>query len=240
MDTIKIAILHSREIDKAKHRGKISEGVLTNTERFMAMVSRMSYLFVKEEGLEERLYENDDEYILYKGYSDKNSIVYVNREKNSAVIGFRGTMNFISDMTANTLITLGKFESSTRFKEALIKYNIIKKNFSLVRVTGHSLGGTQAVGIGRYTGCEVHAFAPAQGIDIRRIIRNKNRFPNIHTYHIVGDPVSMFCGFEYMSHNNRFDPPNETYKMLDRHYLSAFLGPWDEESDHNVECNAGV
>ena len=224
-DTIKIAAFHSREIPKAKFRGKIHKDSLTPHERFMAMVSLMAYMYVNDpDKLQNKLYDGDMEYLYMKQYSDRNSVVYVHRPSNRAVIGYRGTLQYdIGDYTADAMITIGKFESTTSFREALAKYHWIRKHFEHIQLTGHSLGGTKAVSVGKWTGCTVHAFAPAQGINLRDIVKGLNKYPNVHTYHISGDPVSIFCGLEFMENNNRFDPPTESTGMLLRHALLSFL-----------------
>lgn len=224
-DTIKIAAFHAREVPKAKFRGRINKDSLLPHERFMAMVSMMAYVYVNDpDRLEEKLYCGDMEYLLMRQYSDRTSVVYVNRPSNSAVIGYRGTLQYnVSDYTADAMITIGKFESTTRFREALAKYHFVKKHYEYISLTGHSLGGTKAVCVGKWTNSIVYAFAPAQGINLRDIVKGMNKYPKIHTYHISGDPVSLFCGLEYMANNNRFDPVDENASMLHRHSLHSFL-----------------
>jgi hypothetical protein len=224
-DAIKIAAFHSREVPKAKFRGKISKDSLMPHERFMAMVSMMAYVYVNDpDKLQERLQCGDMEYLLMRQYSDRTSVVYVHRPTNSAVIGYRGTLQYnVSDYTADAMITIGKFESTTRFREALAKYYLVKKHYEDITLTGHSLGGTKAVCVGKWTNSIVYAFAPAQGINLRDIVKGMNKYPNIHTYHIAGDPVSLFCGLEYMENNHRFEPRDENDSMLHRHSLHSFL-----------------
>ena len=225
-DTIKIAAFHSREVPKAKFRGRITKDSLQPFEKFMATISLMAYMFVNDpEKLQERIHYGDMEYLLMRQYSDRTSVVYVHRPTNGAIIGYRGTLQYnVSDYTADAMITIGKFESTTRFRDALAKYHLVKKHYDDVKLTGHSLGGTKAVCVGKWTNSIVYAFAPAQGINLRDIVKGLNKYPNIHTYHIMGDPVSLFCGMEYMENNNRFEPPTENAGMMQRHSLHSFLG----------------
>jgi hypothetical protein len=231
-DTIKIAAFHARETPKAKFRGRITKDSLTQYERFMATVCLMAYHYANDpEKLQDRLLDGDIEYLLMRQYSDSTSVVYVNRSTNSAIIGYRGTLQYnVGDYTADAMITIGRFETSSRFRSALAKYYLVRNHYSNIILTGHSLGGTKAVSVGKWTNTTVYAFAPAQGINLRDIVKGLNKYPNIHTYHISGDPVSLFCGLECMENNNRFDPPMETMGMLARHSLHTFLKPPDVEN----------
>lgn len=195
----------------------------------MANVSNMAYVFVSNrDQTMDRLLDGDTEYLLMREYSDRSSVVYVNRALNRAVIGYRGTLQYnLSDYTADAMLMVGRFESTSRFHEALAKYHLVRFHYEHIILTGHSLGGTKAVAVGKWTKCPVYAFAPAQGINLREIVKGIGHYPNIHTFHIAGDPVSLFCGMEFMGNNNRFDPPSDKDGMLKRHSLETFLNPPD-------------
>lgn len=115
-----------------------------------------------------------DGYEIDHELSNSNRTVY--HKDGKAVVSFRGTdlsgsKNRWKDLGTDALLAFGLQDLSTRFQnakkttdQAISKYG--KDNVSL---TGHSLGGAQALYVHQKTGVDTHAFNPAVSpIDVRR------------------------------------------------------------------------
>jgi hypothetical protein len=115
-----------------------------------------------------------DGYDVDNELSNSNRTVYVKDGK--AVVSFRGTdlsskKNKWKDLGNDALIAVGLQDLSSRFRKsnqitnkAIEKYG--KENVSL---TGHSLGGSQALYVHTKTGLDTHAFnAGISPLDVRR------------------------------------------------------------------------
>jgi hypothetical protein len=106
-----------------------------------------------------------------KDLSAHDYATFVNQTTGKAVIGFRGTYlgkdvkNTVRDLASDAFIALNAVKYSPRFHTSLrvTKKAIAKYGFANVSVTGHSLGGTQAMFINQKTGVEAHVFNPGAG-----------------------------------------------------------------------------
>lgn len=93
---------------------------------------------------------------------------FYNKSKNKAVIAYKGTdPKHISDLITDGQIFNGMDEYlSGRFRGAEKAYRNTAKKYGKenVQVTGHSLGGSQVVHVGRKSGVEGTAFQPGSGV----------------------------------------------------------------------------
>ena len=107
-------------------------------------------------------------YELDEDLSQKSRSVFYNKTKNRAVVAYKGTdPTHLSDLIADGQIVNGMDEYlSGRFRGAEKAYRQATKKYGKenVQVTGHSLGGSQAVHVGRKYGAVGTAFEPGTAI----------------------------------------------------------------------------
>jgi hypothetical protein len=132
----------SQNVDNVKHFAKLSDGAYGGKD-----MSSMGY-------------EIDSE------LSNRNRTLYKHKDTGKAVLSFRGTelhtKNKMKDLGTDALLAVGLHKLSSRFKnadkatkQAMDKYG--KENLTL---TGHSLGGSQALYANSKHGVETHAYNP--------------------------------------------------------------------------------
>ena len=127
-----------------------------------AVLSQAAYDPVKfRNGYQDLGYEVDGE------LSQKSRTVFYNKTKKTAVIAYKGTHpSHISDLIADGQIFNGMDQYlSGRFRgaEKVYRQAVGKYGKDHVQVTGHSLGGSQAVHVGRKYGAVGTAFEPGAG-----------------------------------------------------------------------------
>ena len=137
--------------------------------------------------------------------SDKYRTTFHHAGNKKTIVSYRGTkLNDPNDLMADYAIFKGREGSSARFVQsrkfaeaAVKKYG--KENVSL---TGHSLGGTQAITVGHQLGLQAHAFNP--GVGVRTALKQgvaklfskftgkkRGNGAAIHVYHTgMKDPIS--------------------------------------------------
>lgn len=141
-------------------------------------------------------------YVLDKELSDPDRSVFHNPQSKKAVVSFRGTRpTNLRDLAADLKIARGTQADSIRFKKsktqtqkAVAKYG--KENVTL---TGHSLGGSQAIHVGEKLGLQAHAYNPGIGAKtgirgvVSKLFRSKKK-ENINIYHTgIKDPISALA-----------------------------------------------
>ena len=144
-------------------------------------------------------------YTIDTDLSDKHRTTFHHAGSKKTIVSFRGTkLNDPTDLMADYAIFKGKEASSARFvhsrkfaEAAVKKYG--KENVSL---TGHSLGGTQAITVGHQLGLHAHAFNP--GVGLKTAIKQgaskllskltgkkRGNGASVHVYHTgIKDPIS--------------------------------------------------
>lgn len=207
---------YERDVGKVSNR-KLED--LTQEERYMALVSSLSYKTGQERSDVMKLLPG---FSIVDDLSDENSVVVETTDKKTSVIGYRGTKpTNVGDLVADYHIAFGKMKESNRFKEAEMKYTKVKEIYPEVKVTGHSLGGAQAIHVAKMFGVQCWAWNPGQGVSEEYL--NDNRiYPNIRTYHIIGDPISETAGLENPKMVYRF-PKVSSKNPLANHALTNFV-----------------
>lgn len=196
-------------------------GSLSSEERLMARISRLSYLFSQDDD-RNRSGDMIDGYQLVPELSDDNSVVVY--KGSVAIIGFRGTVpTKSSDLVADYHVALGTTAESRRFREAEEKFQRVRATakYGVIKVTGHSLGGAQAVHVAKIYHVDCWAWNPGQGVSETYLL-DKMVYPNIRTYHISGDPISNISGLENPSSVYIF-PQISQLNPLTNHTLDNFL-----------------
>lgn len=120
-----------------------------------AVVSAASYIFPKDPvKADEYVSQHAPGYLLDHNLSDNEHVVAVNHANSNVVVGFRGTdAGLVDDLKADLQIaTMGTdYSGSERFELArarLVDAKIMYPGFTY-EVTGHSLGGSQAMWVSR-------------------------------------------------------------------------------------------
>lgn len=106
-------------------------------------------------------------YLVDDELSNRNRTTFYHPETKKAVVAFRGTNpRDPSDLLADYLIARGQTGVSTRFKTSATTVRKANKKYGNdnVSVTGHSLGGSQALDINRKLGNKAYAFNPGAGV----------------------------------------------------------------------------
>jgi len=182
-----------------------------------AELSKGAYNPSKQEGTTRALgYEID------KSLSSRYHTVYYHAGRNKAVVAYRGTVpHNASDLYADATDIFGssrKMFDSPRFRQAdaLYKQTVKKYGRQNVEVTGHSLGGSQAMYIGKKYNTKGIAFEPGIGpLDAieRSTLGYKTKVKIVSTAY---DPKiwkhGSFQNFEYaISSGTRFRGPEKHY-----------------------------
>ena len=108
-------------------------------------------------------------YEIDKDLSSRYSTVYYHAGKKKAVVAYRGTVPYnASDLYAdatNIFASSRRFVDSPRFRQAdaLYKKTVAKYGRKHVEVTGHSLGGSQAMYVGAKYNTKGIAYEPGIG-----------------------------------------------------------------------------
>ena len=110
-------------------------------------------------------------YTIDPDLSQKSRTVFYNPSSKKAVIAYKGMTPSINPIHSDIAADIGIAAAipnylNGRFRGAVQVYNQTKKKYgkSNVEVTGHSLGGSQAMYIGRRYGVKGTAFEPGVGI----------------------------------------------------------------------------
>lgn len=128
--------------------------------------------------------------------SNRDLTTYRNPVSGEVTVAFRGTdfknkQNRWRDLKEDANILFGK-KDSKRFRRAEEVTNkaIQKYGKDKVEVTGHSLGGSQALQVGRRTGVATSAFNP--GTSLAQVFQRHRYKPNVVSYTTSNDPISYF------------------------------------------------
>jgi hypothetical protein len=143
------------------------------------------------------------DWIIDPALSDKNSIVLTDRD--SVVISYRGTdIANLSDLYADANIIIGRHRTpvpSRRFLEADTKYQQTKSKYSGdITLTGHSLGNTAALYVGRKNGVRSIGFNAGSGpadIAVGQACKLFDKCTDYekHTLYTTGDIISFSSRF---------------------------------------------
>ena len=134
-------------------------------------------------------------YVIDTELSNQDATVY--RNNNSAIVAFSGTRptskhNAWRDLTTDLGLWAGQKSHLHRFQNALDLSNraVDKYGKENVTVTGHSLGGSQAVYVNQKLGIKGSAYNPY--FDAKDVLTRKHFVnSNFDVHAILGDPVSL-------------------------------------------------
>lgn len=120
--------------------------------------------------------------------SNVNYTTYVDPQ-GRATMAFRGTnpKNW-RDLGTDALLSLGLQGVSSRFQNSKKAVDRARQKYGDVDLTGHSLGGSQALYLSNQRGLNARTFNPGVGpVDA---LRNRN-YSKAQNYHVRGDPISF-------------------------------------------------
>ena len=163
--------------------------------------------------------------------SGNNAAVYTKDGKVS--ISYRGTdFKNKGDVKADAYIMAGKQKHSERFKEAEDLYKRARTKYgdtAKFRLTGHSLGGSQASHVARKFADKhdttASVFNPGRGLDLKHMANrakcavgmgNKKKCRAVRTHAIKGDPISI------LDQSNR---KQYATNRINAHTIDNFLPP---------------
>lgn len=138
---------------------------------------------------------NDEFELLKKGYKKdmglSNEYASVFGKGNDAILAYRGTkLNDARDLRADVSIAFNLQKYDPEFKEAReIAKKVSSKYKGKLSLTGHSLGGTKAIEVGKdYRNAKITAYNPGTGI----VPLDPG---NATVYHKYFDPISSRIGY---------------------------------------------
>lgn len=129
-------------------------------------------------------------YTIDESLSNKNRVVYMAESSGEVVIAFRGTnVKDWRDVTTDALLAFSGQKESSRFKNArkVTEQAIAKYGKERVTVTGHSLGGSQALWVSNKLGVKAHAYNPH--VTAGEVLSGAS-FPNATIHMNLSDPIS--------------------------------------------------
>lgn len=135
-------------------------------------------------------------YLVDKEASGPNHTTFYNPVNKKAVVSYRGTdVKNTSDLLADGFIFAGAESLSARFREAERTANAVTQKYGSanVSVTGHSLGGAQALYVNRRLGLEADAYNPGAGLETAKrgfVDRTARVLPGVQVLATRHDPVS--------------------------------------------------
>lgn len=130
-------------------------------------------------------------YKILQKYSSPDRVVY-EHQSGHKIIAFRGTdPTNLRDVSTDLLLATGSEALSHRFHKAeMITQELVQKyGKENVSVTGHSLGGSQAMHVSKKFGVVGHAYNPHTTLTSALTGAN---YPNVTLHVNEGDPISAF------------------------------------------------
>lgn len=185
--------------------------------------------------LAKKSYETGNErnvlgYDILHNYSSPDRVVYQHQATKHVVIAFRGTdptswsngfqAKGFRDLTTDTILGLGSqnlFSHRFRNADKVTKAVVQKYGANNVSVTGHSLGGSQAMYVSKKYNLHAHAYNPH--ITWSQALTATN-FPNVSLHVNASDPVSAFHRGAYFKN---VDKRNFGKNMLEAHGMQNFI-----------------
>lgn len=190
-----------------------------------AVLARLAYLSPSERQAEAQR-------LGYTIESQDADRVLLSNPEGQAVISVRGTdlknpKNVVRDVATDVAILFGKGEKTPRYMatQKLFEEAIQSGKYKNIEAVGHSLGGHQAIHLGKTYGIKTHAFNPAFSLpDVARsfidrlAVRQKHK--NINIYTTATDPISVASMLSLTANVRRHKPLKHG---LSSHSLEQFI-----------------
>jgi hypothetical protein len=228
-----------------------------------AVASSASYIHYNDaqgaKGTQDYIDEHMPGWEMETGLSTKNATVLSNKTSRKAIISYRGTdIHNVDDLVTDyQLATHGwDYGGIARFDDAVGLYDTTANALSGydVSVTGHSLGGTQAMWVSEQRGAQAHVFNPGVvGPTINQELgalkdnplgTNKDfgaRYDNIHVYRTNGDVVSggwwSLVGNEKDDNGQPLESTSSWLRPQGDHGIDLVITPSEDPHDHSGAHN---
>lgn len=217
---------------------KISKNIVLPLEdELCAQVTRYAYYEP-----EQRPYQIGDFY-LEPSYNDLFHCIYLNHSQKVCIIGYRGTdTKEKSDLLSDAQIILGVNAIDPRVSGSLKLFDQVRKSHPdyQKRICGHSLGGTLCYIVAKHRRVDYCCtFNPGSApnkifiLMLKDTLLKKDRTQKIHTYKIIGDPISL-CS--YVGKTVSFFVPH--WNPLKLHAMENFLGQEASKNTENTSSTA--
>jgi hypothetical protein len=216
-----------------------------NTEMHtFSTLANAAYNFEKYgfERTQNELQDHLPDYELIKELSDDKSVVA--ESPTDINIAYRGTSG-LGDIGPDATIALGLTDIpflkdvrrifgaavGGRFNDAQLKYDKVKQLYpdKQIKLTGHSLGGAQALALGRHNNAEGYAFNPGSsfGAPFHALYQSIARTEKPQTIYTTSkDLISGASAiFDRITDRVIHQPTNATFGSIGAHSLSHFLPP---------------
>ena len=205
---------YRERLPRMKHLNQIPNSPLL---RILAWVILQSYMKSPAKYHEGGGVDTELNGLVYREKLPGNGILYAHGT--TAVIGFRGLKVWKKHAFEDCMSILNS--DFPPDPDLLFQCQQIQEEYPMLYLTGHSFGGARANWLARTLNSHPHGilFNPAQGLDPTYESRF-DRYPNITTYHIVGDMVSTLAGLEHPEGIHRINGST----IGNCHTLKNFLG----------------
>lgn len=200
-----------------------------NIDRDLAWIADQAYKPTRQEAVQ--MY--DGLYTIDNDISTDKYVVYVDSVNKRVLNGIRGTVvSDWKDLYSDIMIMSGKEQNDLQFKASYAKWKDVTNKYPMPewthRMSGHSLGGAQVYFLTMtqptYPNDRISVFNAGVGTsskyrDFLNAEKNNDpRLNNLHTYKILGDPISILSALGKVNatkkqHTNPFD----------NHSMSNFL-----------------
>jgi hypothetical protein len=200
----------------------------------MAVLSKSAYdvYFGNVKQANEELESYGLNYRIDEEHTDENSVTII-KPDGSAVIAYRGTdFTNPSDLLADFQILMGvhsnplmqPLHAMNRFEDANIKYNKVKQKYGVPKLTGHSLGGAQALHVARRNNVDSIVFNPGSSpfAEPFNWLLTSDKPQTIYT---TGDDPISYSSYMFDRNDNLIVVPRKDRENFYSHSLVNFLPP---------------
>ena len=209
----------------------------------MAVLSKAAYDYYHgdHELAREELEAYGLPYKIDEEHSDQNSVTIV-KQDGSAVISYRGTdFTNPADLLADFHILMGvhsnpwmqPLHSMNRFEEASQKYERVKAKHGEPKLTGHSLGGAQALHVARKYGADAIVFNPGSS-PFAEPFHALLSYDKPQTIYTTGDDSISYSSYLFDRNDRVILVPRKDKDHFYSHSLLNFLPPRTSSKDAPV------
>ena len=199
----------------------------------MAVLSKAAYDFYYENievaNKELQAYGFGD-YKIDEEHSDEDSVTIV-KPDGSVIISYRGTdFSNPRDLLADVQILMGVHSNPlmeplhawNRFNDANLKYHLVKEKHGEPMLTGHSLGGAQALHVARKNNAKSIVFNPGSSpfAEPFHYYLTNDKAQTIYT---TGDDIISYSSYLFDKNDNLIVVPRKDTDLYYSHQLINFL-----------------
>lgn len=204
--------LHWVSTIKAIHHNRRAKSSMNQKSKDMAWLARSAYNTPEKR-------KDYQDYMYDHASSDVNHAVYHHKNNKRSVLSIKGT-SALRDVLPDISILHGIQDKSPRFAKSLALYDKLQKEHSSIDVTGHSLGGTQAMWIGQKRNTNAFAYNP--GFNAASDDRIETNHPKVKVHLVTGDPISNTILARPLNSNTVL-LPSHSFRPSKNHGIDNFV-----------------